>query len=304
MEREPVNESFVFHAEWINDLPQRFREKFSMLAINYAIYGIEPEIDEDSLEFSEWIKIKRRIDSDKNAYKEVCEKRAEAGRRGGFAKGKNNGSENKNAENSNAKNNENENSKNSNAKKEIAKIANANFAKNKIAKIAEYDSEYDSEYESDTEFDSDSHTDSEFVSHGDEKSVCESQEIGIDKAIRDKESVFLELWDASPQIFGIRTTGILRPKQYHEYFKSDFVTESYIRQGMRNFVNAVKDGSLEACYIPKTFENFILNNTLARYQEPRGKKTNAEAVKTAEKYMPKKRELDVSAIPENWAEAD
>lgn len=281
MEREPVNESFVFHYSFIKGLPQEYKMKFAEWALDYGFFGKEPDLGDNPLEAPFWNIIRERIDSDKNTYKETCEKRAEAGRIAGIKSGEK----------------RRQNSKNEPAEPNVQKM-------NERSKNERFEHEYDSEYESDTEFDSDSHTDSEFVSPCDENSVCESQETGIDKAIRDKESVFLELWDASPQIFGIRTTGILRPKQYHEYFKSDFVTESYIRQGMRNFVNAVKDGSLEACYIPKTFENFILNNTLARYQEPRGKKPNAEAVRTAEKYMPKKQEFDVSAIPENWAEAD
>lgn len=249
-----INESFIFHAEWIDDLPQRFKERFSMLAINYAIYGTEPTIDEDSLEFSEWKKIKRRIDADKIAYKETCEKRAESGRRGGIAKGKNsnaNSEENKQAENSNAKNVENENSKNSNANSEIAKIANANFAKNEIAKIA--DNEFDSDSEFDSDNDSEIHTHTEFEGQA-QKNEC--------------MSVFLDLWDKNPEIFGIRTQGVLRPKDFESYFSNPFITKEYVTRGMNNFINSVKKGITEKRYIPSTPEKFILGGSLSRFQNP------------------------------------
>ena len=226
---EVMNDSFVFHTEWIADLPESYRDKFSIIAIKYGCFGVEPVISEDSLEFSIWVKIKRRIDADKVLYNKTCEKRAEAGRRGGFAKGRNN------------------EAKIANAKTEIAKIANANFAKNEIAKIADTDNEFDNEFENDT------HTDYEGQSPGDD-GVCA------------REKLFLELWDKNPDVFGIRTGGLLRPKDFHAYFDNPAVTDEYIKNGMKNCVDSVRNGTTERRYIPSLPERFILGGSLSRFQ--------------------------------------
>ena len=71
MERE----SFVFHREFIEDLPEAYQQKFVSYAIQYGIYGIEPDIDEKSLEYTVWLKTKRRIDEDCERYQKACESR-------------------------------------------------------------------------------------------------------------------------------------------------------------------------------------------------------------------------------------
>lgn len=71
MERE----SFVFHREFIEDLPEAYQQKFVSYAIQYGIYGIEPEIAESSLEYTVWLKTKRRIDEDYARYQKTCESR-------------------------------------------------------------------------------------------------------------------------------------------------------------------------------------------------------------------------------------
>lgn len=71
MERE----SFVFHREFIEDLPEAYQQKFVSYAIQYGIYGIEPDIDEASLEYTVWLKTKRRIDEDCERYQRACENR-------------------------------------------------------------------------------------------------------------------------------------------------------------------------------------------------------------------------------------
>ena len=57
-----MRESFIFHAEYIDDLPEEFKSVFAMYAINYGIYGEEPTLT--GLEVALWAKIKRRIDYD------------------------------------------------------------------------------------------------------------------------------------------------------------------------------------------------------------------------------------------------
>lgn len=68
-------ESFVFHAEFIADLPSEYRAKFAMYAVNYGIDGIEPEIS-DVLENALWVRIKRRIDDDSARYRRKAGKKA------------------------------------------------------------------------------------------------------------------------------------------------------------------------------------------------------------------------------------
>lgn len=247
---EIVNETFIFHAEWIADLPQRFREKFTMIAVNYAIFGILPTVDEDSLEFSEWIKIKRRIDADKNAYKETCEKRAENARIAGIKSGEK------------RRNNQNLNNRTDVQKMNDCSENRTTVQENEqplttVQKNERLEHEYDNEFDSDIEFEYDTHT--EFVAETAEK-VCENQK-------NDKETLFFKIWDEFPDVFGIRTTGLLRPNDFHTFFKNPNVTSEYIQKGMDNFVKSVKSGITERRYIPKSAENFILNGTLNRFQE-------------------------------------
>lgn len=63
-----MRDSFIFHAEYVELLPQKYKEIFTMYAINYGIYGTEPELEKESLEWTVWQFIKPRITSD-------CEKR-------------------------------------------------------------------------------------------------------------------------------------------------------------------------------------------------------------------------------------
>lgn len=79
-----IRESFVFHAEYISDLPDEYVQQYTMYAVNYGICGIEPALT--GLELSLWAKIKRRIDSDVKAWEETKEARSKAGRRGGRKK--------------------------------------------------------------------------------------------------------------------------------------------------------------------------------------------------------------------------
>lgn len=55
-------ESFVFHKDFIEDLPDEYKPVFAMYAINYGIYSIEPELTDFALTL--WKKIKRTIDSE------------------------------------------------------------------------------------------------------------------------------------------------------------------------------------------------------------------------------------------------
>lgn len=73
-----MRESFVFHAEYIDDLPSQYKAKFMAYAVNYGLYNETPSLDENSLEYSLWKKIARRIDAEAEKYQAISEKRREA----------------------------------------------------------------------------------------------------------------------------------------------------------------------------------------------------------------------------------
>ena len=61
-----MRESFVLHAEYIEDLPEELKGAFLRYIYEYGINEIEPELS--GLELTVWLKIKRRIDDDVQAY--------------------------------------------------------------------------------------------------------------------------------------------------------------------------------------------------------------------------------------------
>lgn len=76
-----MRESFVFHAEYISDLPDDYKAAFAMYAINYALNDEQPPLEQGTLEYSLWAKIERRINQEREKYERVKEKRAAAGRK-------------------------------------------------------------------------------------------------------------------------------------------------------------------------------------------------------------------------------
>lgn len=76
-----TRESFVFHAEYIEDLPADYKARFSEYIIKYGLYGELPPLMEQTLEFTIWQKIQRRIDGEAKKYAEISEKRREAAQR-------------------------------------------------------------------------------------------------------------------------------------------------------------------------------------------------------------------------------
>lgn len=61
-----MRESFVLHAEYIEDLPEELKGTFLRYIYEYGINEIEPELS--GLELTVWLKIKRRIDDDVQSY--------------------------------------------------------------------------------------------------------------------------------------------------------------------------------------------------------------------------------------------
>ena len=83
--KNETRESFIFHAEYIEDLPEENKAEFLMYIYDYAIKGIEPELS--SFAKSVWVKIKRRIDGEAEAWEETKKQRSESGRIGGQKSG-------------------------------------------------------------------------------------------------------------------------------------------------------------------------------------------------------------------------
>ena len=61
-----MRESFVIHAEYIEDLPEELKGKFLRFVYEYGINSFEPPLE--GLEKTVWVKIKRRIDDDISAF--------------------------------------------------------------------------------------------------------------------------------------------------------------------------------------------------------------------------------------------
>ena len=61
-----MRESFVFHSEYIEDLPEEYKEQFLKYTYEYGIHETVPQLK--GLELSIWKKIQRRIDGDRESY--------------------------------------------------------------------------------------------------------------------------------------------------------------------------------------------------------------------------------------------
>lgn len=130
-------ESFIFHKIWWENtrhLPTEAQCEIYDTLFRYVFEGIEPTFDPLSVVSMAMKFIKERIDADNNKYIATCGKRAAAGRRGGLAKQAN---ARKQAKSDN------------NEQQTLANIANANFAKQTLANLADTDT--DTESDTDTE---------------------------------------------------------------------------------------------------------------------------------------------------------
>lgn len=80
-----TRESFVIHSEYIEDLPEENKAEFLLYIYNFAIKGIEPELD--SFAKTVWLKIKRRIEYDIEQWENTKIQRSESGKIGGLRSG-------------------------------------------------------------------------------------------------------------------------------------------------------------------------------------------------------------------------
>ena len=132
-------ESFIFHKIWWENtrhLPTEARCEIYDTLFRYVFEGIEPTFDPLSAVSMACSFIKKHIDDDKAKYVATCEKRAAAGRRGGLAK----------------QENAREQAKNDNSEQQtLANLANATFAKQTLANLADNDNEYEYDNDNDTE---------------------------------------------------------------------------------------------------------------------------------------------------------
>lgn len=71
-----TRESFVFHADYISDLPDEYKGVFLMYCYEYGIHGKVPNLQ--GLEKTVWTKIQRRIDTDFAYYEKTCNARKAA----------------------------------------------------------------------------------------------------------------------------------------------------------------------------------------------------------------------------------
>ena len=59
-----MRESFVFHEDYICDLPADYKSDFIRYTVEYGLYGQKPKIADGTLEMALWAKIARRIDAE------------------------------------------------------------------------------------------------------------------------------------------------------------------------------------------------------------------------------------------------
>lgn len=126
-----MRESFIFHSDYIEDLPDQYKTKFIQATINYGLYGEKPPFKNGTLEMALWAKIARRIDVEIEKYNAISEKRKEAAQKR-YAKATPPAVKNANADFS-------EEPKAKPAKAETAK--RASFEKPTVEEIAAYCSE-------------------------------------------------------------------------------------------------------------------------------------------------------------------
>lgn len=73
-----MRESFVFHLDYIDDLPPQYKAEFMQYTVDYGLYGKTPPLSDYTLESALWAKIKRRIDKEAEKYEAISNKRREA----------------------------------------------------------------------------------------------------------------------------------------------------------------------------------------------------------------------------------
>src|SRR5574344_1158179 len=73
-----MRETFVFHADYICDLPADYKADFIRYTVEYGLYGQKPKIADGTLEMALWAKIARRIDAETERYQAISAKRREA----------------------------------------------------------------------------------------------------------------------------------------------------------------------------------------------------------------------------------
>lgn len=66
-----MRESFVFHFEYIEDIPEDLQPVYVMYIINYARYGTEP-VFTDWRDVRMWNRTKERIDAESEKYNKKC----------------------------------------------------------------------------------------------------------------------------------------------------------------------------------------------------------------------------------------
>ncbi len=76
-----MRESFVFHEDFICDLPESYKADFMRYTVEYGLYGENPPLEDGTLEMALWRKIARRIDAEAEKYNEISAKRKEAAQR-------------------------------------------------------------------------------------------------------------------------------------------------------------------------------------------------------------------------------
>lgn len=229
-----MEKSFLIHEDYIEDLDDSLKPVFLMIIYNYGIHGIEPNFSSNepliaSLKNSIWLKIKRRIDSEKEKYKEVSEKRAAASR---------------NRKNISVPTNLTNANKTEQTEQNEQMITNAN----KTEQNEQMNTEYVYDYDNDYEYDNDSVT----------VSVSDSASDAEEKAENNNNWGYFQ-----KKSYELITTH--NKSSPHKIFVPSFIT--YLTKDCREIVSTLKAEGSEN--ILKALENYIkiseLDNAWQQY---------------------------------------
>jgi hypothetical protein len=83
----------------------------------------------------------------------------------------------------------------------------------------------------------------------------------------DPQKLFIHLWQSTPDIFNCAAR-IEKPKEWAAFWEKCPYPPDDIKRRMRNFINGVKNGSIEKRFVPRTPDRFVLKGHLNTSDTP------------------------------------
>jgi hypothetical protein len=100
-------------------------------------------------------------------------------------------------------------------------------------------------------------------------SILDSKETHTDQARvenpQDNKKDYIKLWQSNPDVFNPLAT-LKNPQDFDDWFEKSDTPFEIIKTALKNFVDGVRDGTIERRFIPGHPDTFILNGGIQRYQ--------------------------------------